>query len=395
MLDLNKLNFSFWSFDEQGVFDESAVKDWKELGIRVAMSYNYSPNAENKQKMIKLLDECEKQGISLIIFDDRVYFKRLLSISEKEFEVGVKEALKDFGSHKATAGFFIGDEPGVRDGVNEFDLMAKAHTILKAHSNLIGLINFLPYNEWNNKRDTDAQSWEYMALLDKFLSENKLDILAYDLYSSMQIRLKRNGLRGYFRSLNLFRELANKHNIPCWFSLLSCGHWNYRSPSKDDVRWMISSAAAHGMKGFVWFQLYDTHNDFCRDADGLFPIDYEGKKTVLYDDIRFETSRFMRIVGNKLNDYEFVKVWHYVGSYGGTEEYFDGADDILREFKVDHDESAIITKLKHKKTGNPAFMIVNRSQEINARYMYKFCEKYENSSGSCWLNAGQIKLVEL
>ena len=395
MVELNKVNFSFWSFDENGVFDESAVKDWKELGISVAMSYNYNHSKENKQKMLKLLDECEKYGISLIIFDNRVYFKTLLSVDEKQFDSGVREAVEDFGSHSAAAGFFIGDEPGIRDGINEFDLMAKAHTTLKKYSNIIGLINFLPYNEWNNKRDTGADSWEYMALLDKFLSENKLDILAYDLYGSMQIRLKRNGLRGHFRALNLFRELAQKHNIPCWFSLLSCGHWNYRNPSRDDIRWMISSAVAHGMKGLVWFQLYDTHNDFCRDANGLFPIDYDGKKTVLYDDICFETNRFMRNIGKKLNDYDFVKVWHYVGSYGGTEEYFDGADDILREFKVDHDESAIITRLRHKKTGSAAFMIVNRSQEINARFMYKFCKKYERFSGACWLDAGQIKLIEI
>ena len=50
----------------------------------------------------------------------------------------------------------------------------------------------------------------------------------------------------YFTNLREFEAASRRHGIPYWTTLLSVGHFRYRCPREDDMRWQVSTAAAHG-----------------------------------------------------------------------------------------------------------------------------------------------------
>ena len=58
----------FWNYVETGILDpKKAVKDWKELGMTLPMSFAYDPKKHKKEDMIALLDECQKEGMKVIV----------------------------------------------------------------------------------------------------------------------------------------------------------------------------------------------------------------------------------------------------------------------------------------------------------------------------------------
>ena len=72
----------FWNYVETGILDpKKAVKDWKELGMTLPMSFAYDPKKHKKEDMIALLDECHKEGMKVIVCDIRASYRTLYLFS--------------------------------------------------------------------------------------------------------------------------------------------------------------------------------------------------------------------------------------------------------------------------------------------------------------------------
>ena len=67
---------------------------------------------------------------------------------------------------------------------------------------------------------------------------------------------REEGIEYYFYNLNRFREYALKAGVDLWTTLLSVGHMVFSVPTEDEIRWQISTAAAHGAKVIFWFYIY-------------------------------------------------------------------------------------------------------------------------------------------
>ena len=82
---MSEYKISFWNYERTGVWDEArAVRDWKEAGINLAMTFELS-ETEDKSRMIKLLDECEKANIKAIVCDERTTYYALNEKGEEKF----------------------------------------------------------------------------------------------------------------------------------------------------------------------------------------------------------------------------------------------------------------------------------------------------------------------
>jgi hypothetical protein len=78
-------------------------------------------------------------------------------------------------------------------------------------------------------------------------------------------------------------EMAKRAGVPFWTTILSVGHYNYRCPSEDDIRWQFNSAIAYGAQGILYFFFYMRDpNDNYR----LAPVDEFWDRTPLFDSLK-------------------------------------------------------------------------------------------------------------
>ena len=75
----------------------SEVKLWAEAGLTANISPRFDPETHDKEMMYELLNECEKCGIKLIVFDVRTSW-RIASEGDEVYRTSFKKAYADFGS---------------------------------------------------------------------------------------------------------------------------------------------------------------------------------------------------------------------------------------------------------------------------------------------------------
>lgn len=381
---MNRYNIGFWNYVQFGTTDiKSAVTDWKELGINLAMSFEYDPDKHKISDVYLLLDECLKADIKVILCDKRTIFLSLAEKGETEFQKGVKAACSDFAAHPAVFGFHIGDEPNK----TQWNYAEKAFlTVKNCAPNLTPFINFLPYYlDDNFESFVGVKRENYKERISEFIQKTGAKLISYDFYGQCNYFDKDTAIDTYFKNLNLFREAAFDNDCIFFTSLLSVGHWGYRVPSEDDLRWQINTAVAHGAKGFFWFFIYE------RTLDGSYrgsPVDLFWEKTPMYDSLARQNHIFNDYFAAKLSDYELISVEHNLKNYGGT-KLFSG-NDLLKHISYVINPEPLAISVFQNKTGERCVTIVNLSQDKPSCVKFEFCDAFEKYNQTCWLAPGQL-----
>lgn len=385
----NKIRFGFWNYVESGVFGKEAVKDWVDLGSDLPMSFTFDPEKHNKQDMLDILDECEKNGLKLIVCDKRTHFRTLAKIGETKFTKGVKNAFNDFGKHPATFGFFIGDEPTF-DEIDDFVLTAKI--VIKEMPDKVPFGNLLPY--WGGGSDFDmdigAKESVHTEAVEKILRESGVPLIGYDQYSQC-LEWNRNtecGINSYFYVLDKYFEITQKYGIPFYVSLLAVGHWCYRVPTEEDIRWQIYTALAHGARGIIWFHLYQYNVGTSYVGNPLI-----GKKRMhspLFDAIAREQYIFNEYYRQYFDTMTLEKVYHVGNIYDPAKRMCE--DDVIQSVKGEKSFPTIVSYYKVNNTDKRRVSIVNASQ----RYANKITVVFKNKkSETFWLAAGEMKIFDI
>ena len=99
-----------WPADALSERKIDEVKLWKEIGLTVNISNCYDEKIHDKSLMLRLLDECQKYDIKLIVYDKRLVWNGAAADPDA-YREKYRAAYNDFGKHPATLGFYIGDEP--------------------------------------------------------------------------------------------------------------------------------------------------------------------------------------------------------------------------------------------------------------------------------------------
>lgn len=386
-----KYKTGFWNYFTFGKLDNvAAVKDWKELGMSLPMTFHFNPEKHSPEQMLSLLDECEKAGMKAIVCDVRTRFLTYMKVGEEAYIEGVKEAVKAFGSHPANFGFYIGDEPGLQ----QIESAIKACQIVgKLAPHLTPFVNLLPYwedEDFSQERGLGVTtSREYKAKLDDFVKRSGVKILAYDCYGQCTYFQKEKYRNNYFRNLRIFGEVARENGIELWTSLLSVGHFSLRVPTADDIRWQISTAIAHGVTGIQWFAIYKRGYEGCWRGS---PVDEFGVRTETFARLARENRVFIEAIAPYLEGYTFDKVEHHNLSVdeGGGVATFEGLDELKFISYVINPTPASVTRFVNEE-GKVAYAIVNLSQTEPTKIRVRFegaLSKYNN--GARWYAPGQI-----
>lgn len=299
------------------------VKDWHDLGLNNPLTPAFA-EGDDKQAMLRILDECASYGMEVFLWDARALWSTLTKEGEAAYRRKVSEVIADFGGHPAVKGFYIGDEPDAPDAADAF---AAARICRELAPNLNHFLNLLPWFDWIGPRiGSDA----YAPYLDRAVTEGRVKLLAYDCYTQMWEGDK--GFDVYFDNLREHSEAARRNGVDFCPTLLSMGHYEYRCPSFDDFRWQLSTAAAFGAKSAYWFYIHQTdfHANYRRPA-----INFWNERTPEYGWLSDVNRQFQLMFGSELMRLHIEDVGFTVKAYGGC-ELFKPCDRILG---VDNDKN--------------------------------------------------------
>ena len=338
----------FWNYQDAGDQGPKDVADWVQCGMTLTMGPEYVDGRHDKGAMLALLDEAQKQGIRLILCDHRARWQGASSDPE-QYRARFQAALDDFGHHPAVFGFHVGDEP-------DDEAQEDAITALKIQGemapHLVAFLNHLPYYPGAQQRV--GTTLPYTEYLKQFAIHSRAKLLCYDCYS--QMNEGDEGTQQYFANLRMYAEAANACGIPWWTTLLSVGHFRYRCPSEDDIRWQLYTALASGCRGILWFFFYMVTSHNFR----LSPIDEHGERTQTYTSISRIQRSFLKKEAPTLMKLKVTRIAHINRAYGGFNLFEQGDDDLLFRVDTTNHLPAIVTWYDHE-DGGKYLSVVNNS----------------------------------
>ena len=407
---MKKFPIGFWNYTRAGDLAPEAVKDWADLGMTLSVGPGFGRDCD-KATMLAMLDACEKYGIQVIISDARSRWGNA-SEDPEGYEAAFREAYEDFGQHPAVMGFHVGDEP-----TNEkaFADCIAAHNIqLKVAPQLTPHLNFLPY--WEGQEESLLKAPTFIDWAKDMVKKADLRILCYDCYT--QMNPEEAGVHQYYMNLRKFSEAADAAGIDPWTTLLSVGHFRYRVPNEDDLRWQLNTAIASGMRGILWFYVYAVNKSNYR----LAPIDEFGERSETYTHLSRVNRHFLHQFGDFFLNAEHLGTYHTVKAYGGYPMFEENkTDDTLLSVTCDqklpgvvgfftldgHKHAAVVNNTTtesgmfklHVPKGTPVFQRLNWNgvyEDLKtACHDAHYSETETECVGGDWLAPGQMNVYRI
>ncbi len=363
-LGLKRFPISFWSYTnltEHGEhMTEAEVESWLDAGFTVPQSPSFDPNnAEEKAHIIRLLDYAYERGMKLIVTDPRGYAKAGPDGKPTaDYADGIRAVVADFGDHPALFGFHIGDEPEE----NFKEAFFECYRIQKEIApHLHPFANLLPYFHWILER-AGTDSWP--NYLDEFAEKSNADLVGYDCY--VQMNQGESGWDDYFRNLRFHRESALRNGVPFWNTILSVGHYKYRCPNQDDLRWQFNTSIVAGANGIAWFFYYmrePEHNY------RMSPVDEHWNKTQTYYDIQRIQKSFHRRYGDLFNRLVSTRVTFYAKAYAEGNQFTP--NELIMSVEGESGVPMVIGEFADI-DGKRYAVFVNNSTTENERYTITF-----------------------
>ena len=340
----------FWNYPSIDTMEVDEVKVWADCGMTVTMSPQLPIRPDTIKKLQAMLDECVKYGLKLIIRDERLVWDGA-SGDPEGYRARFLGSMSDFGRHPATYGFFVGDEPTTPEAFA--DCVAALRIQREEAPGLTGFLNFLPY--WPGIEDDFLGGKSFEQWAKEFVDASRCQMISYDCYT--QLNPGEDGIDRYYLNLNKYISAARAAGIPLWTTLLSVGHFRYRVPTEDDLRWQLYTAAASGCRGINWFTFY---GDNYRNYRGA-PINQYREKTAGYDALSLIQRNFHQEYGELMMSLRLKECWHVVKAYGGYRLFPENTHPLLRRVFSDHRVPGIVSFFADD-AGREYIALVNNSQ---------------------------------
>ncbi len=230
----------------------------------------------------KDLRRCEKLGLGAIVVpadDDAVspaYRREWKNLSDEGIERRIKDMVRAAGKSPAIKGYFIMDEPGVRD----FPALGKAVAAVKQYApGKLAYINLFPnYATLGAPDVSQLGTASYTEYLERFVREVRPQALSYDNYMvqySDDLRDK-DKAASYYRNLLEVRRVAREHGLPC-LNIVSANQIRPTSsiPSPANLQFQAYTTLAAGYRGVTWYNYYGPGYKYT-------PIDPSGAKSLTW-----------------------------------------------------------------------------------------------------------------
>lgn len=346
--------FSMWNYPP--VTDEKTdfVDDWAECGMTVPMSPSAVYGKDDLKDLIPFLDRAAEKGMQMIMNIYGLSYDDAASLGEEEYEKRFREVYELFKGHPALYGFFCGDEPGTKAAYEGTIISMKVQKRVAPELNpVINMHGSMQCENPDNLGGRTFREWlKYAA------EETKCTEFGFDAYSQM---INDGGINNYFEDIKALNEAAEYAGVDMWVTLLSSAHYEFRKPDEYQFMWQITTAAAAGLKGVVWFRFYD--RDIAPNSHGS-PIDEFGYKTeqfyrLLRCQRRFNTHNGILI--SSLKRKRTYTFWKDRADYPRIEDHPE------EPVQVSGCEDGFISFFEDE-NGTEYFVIVNASQNTPGSY---------------------------
>ncbi len=282
---------SYWVGPPRTFNTLAAWQTVKDCNFTVCGQYGGYSAEDNRQR----LDFCAQLGLKAMIVDGRTSWEATFLDNHAEL---IRSLVADYGSHPATYGYYILDEPSA----DRFPALAKVSQELQRQDpKHLPYINLLPTYASPEQLGTPT----YAEHLDCFLRLVKPAVLSYDHYALLQDGSDR---LDYFENLALIREYGLRYGVPPWNIILSLPHLSYRDPSAAEMRWQVYTSLAYGIKGLMWFT-YWTMPEWERDFGGTAIVNPQGEPARLYPIVK-QLNGETRVLGKTLLGLTSTGVYH-------------------------------------------------------------------------------------
>lgn len=209
------------------------------------------------------LRRCEQLGLgALVLVPDQdpsspPYQRAWRRLSDAEIERRIRQLIRAAGKSPALKGYFIMDEPGIRD----FPALGKAVAAVKKHApGKLAYINLFPdYATLGAPDMSQLGTSNYTEYLERFVAEVRPQVISYDNYMvqySDDLR-DRNKAASYYRNLLEVRRVAQAHQLPC-LNIVSANQIrpNTPIPSPANLQFQAYTTLAAGYRGVTWYNYY-------------------------------------------------------------------------------------------------------------------------------------------
>jgi hypothetical protein len=230
------------------------------------------------------LKKCQKLGMGAIVlpasqsdFTNFEYFRIWSKLSDEEIDARIKKVVREAGSNPAVKGFFIVDEPHVR----EFAGLAKAVAAVKKYApGKLAYINLFPDYATLGAGDlSQLGTTSYTEYLERFVNEVHPQAISYDNYMVQESRDMKDPATAasYYRNLLDVRRVAQKYHLP-FLNIVSSNQIRPHTPipSPENLLLQAYTTLAAGYRGVTWYTFYSRGYHYA-------PIDNDGNRTLTFE----------------------------------------------------------------------------------------------------------------
>lgn len=331
------------------------IKGTNGLESVAACNFNMAPFVSPKELAL-----CRKLGLGAIVVSEPEFpslksFRGRTNI-DREIEEWVKGMVKASGSNPAVKGFFIMDEPGVKD----FSMLAKAVSAVKRYApGKLAYINLFPdYATIGAPDKSQLGTSNYTEYLERFVQEVEPQVLSYDNYAVQISQDLRDPLKAasYYRNLLEVRRVGLKYNLP--YLNIVCGNQirPYATiPSPANLAFQAYTTLAAGYRGVGWFTYYEVGYHYAA-------INSEGNRSLTWEYLK-EINRQVATLAPVLSRL------HSTGVFFTTPAPVAGLPTLPGSViqAVKSAEPMMVGEFKNA-TGEIYVMIVNLSLEHSAKF---------------------------
>ena len=237
----------------------------KEMGINVNLS-NY-PSADAMQKA---LDLAQQTGIKMVT-------------SCPELKSDPEKTVRQFMHHPALAGYFLRDEPVLKDFAELGAWAKRIEAVDGKHSCFVNLISSI-----NTTKTEALGTASYAEYINTFAKEVPVQLLSFDFYPILTEGIHEN----WYDGLEVFSAEAKKLDKPFWaFALASSYNELHPIPTLAALRLQLFSNLAYGAQGLEYWAYWMTQGLRCA------PIGLDGRRTIVYDRLKTVNKEIQDLAG--------------------------------------------------------------------------------------------------
>jgi hypothetical protein len=299
----------------------------KEMGITINLC-NY-PNAEAMQQA---LDIAQQVGITMVT-------------SCPELKTDCENTVKKFMNHPALAGYFLRDEPILKDFDELGEWAKKIRGIDSRHFCFVNLIAAI------HPTKTEALGTKsYADYVQTLVQSIPVKQISFDFYPVLNEGIHER----WYEGLEIVSAQAKKLGLPFWaFALASSYNELHPEPTIPALRLQMFSNLAYGAQGLEYWSY--------RMSQGLrsAPVGLDGKRTVVYDRIKQVNAEIQNLAGVFAGS-KVVAVCHTGTVIPRGTTRLTTLPQAIKVFETEGD-GALVSILENGT--NTFFVIVNRSLE--------------------------------